>query len=206
MATTQVRVPGGGNTFMVMGTNTGVRVAFLANVNDTPGRSVGSPTPIHPVGSAYPVEIATPFAQGMGTLVLTVWAQWGTDGWVSAFANDKAKTDSPWNKYSSKHGENLEGTKVGVPCDLREVLEAQRETLGDSGYLKVQKYERGRNGNVVRVKSYEKCVITDIDATDNVSVETMEQRTRITMNYAYVTVVGSRGVDKSYDTSRYIDL
>lgn len=196
MATTQVRVPGGGNTFMVMGTGKqGVRVAFLANVNDQPGRSVGNATAIHPIGSAYPVEIATPFAQGMGTLTLTVWSQWGKDGWVSAYANDITK--APWANYNGPHGDIK-----GQPVDLREVLEAQRKSLGQDGYILCQKYERGRDTSIVRVKNYEKAVITDIDATDNVSIETMEQRVRITLNYAYVTV-STQGL-RTF--SQYIDI
>ena len=188
MAKTQVRVPGGGNTFIKMGfENTPVRVAFLANFFDQPGRSVGNPTPIHPIGNAYPVEIAVPYAQSAGTLTLTVWALWGKDGWVSAFANNYDR--SPWKKYKSKHGYTSSGYKW--PVDLREVLEAQREV---GGYLTCKKYELAADGkSVARVKDYQRCVITDIDASDNVSIEQMEQRVKITCMYAFVKVTSGKG-------------
>lgn len=174
MAQTNVRVPGGGNTYISMSTK-GARLAFLANVQDTPGRSVGNPTAIHPIGSPYPVDIAIPYAQGAGQLVFTVWATWGRDGWVSAFMNDVSA--SPWRSYESKGS----GGRLGSPCDLREVLEAQRVS---GGTLLCKKYELGPNGkDSVRVKTYQGCVITDIDATDNISIETMEQRVRITCMY-----------------------
>ena len=182
MAQTNVRVPGGGNTYIEMsasGSST-TRVAFLANVQDTPGRSVGNPTAIHPIGSPYPVDIAIPYAQGAGQLVFTVWATWGRDGWVSAFMNDEGH--SPWKSYTSKGS----GGKVGTPCDLREVLEAQRSV---GGTLNCKKFELGPDGSsVLRVKTYQGCVISDIDATDNISIETMEQRVRITCMYTRGTI------------------
>ncbi len=184
MAQTQVRVPGGGNTFIAMGLANSkgkgyvTNLAFLANVNDRPGPAVGRVTPIHPIGHAYPVDIAIPYAQSMGTLTLTVWATWGKDGWVSAFMNNYNR--SPWKNYKAVHNFSKH-----QPCDLREVLEAQRL---NGGYLLCKKYERGRNGKIARVKNYQKCLISDIDASDNVSIDTMEQRVTITCNYAYVTV------------------
>ena len=109
MAQTNVRVPGGGNTFIEMAASggTGIRLAFLANAQDTPGSSVGNPTPIHPIGSPYPVDIAIPYAQGAGRLVLTVWSTWGRDGWVSAFLNNEGS--SPWAGYRSAGAGNIVG-------------------------------------------------------------------------------------------------
>ena len=188
MASSIVRVPGGGNTYMgiKIGGEKEHNIEFLAEINDQPGQAEGRATPIHPIGSPYPVEIATPYAQGMGTLTLTVWSRWGEDGWVSALMHyGDAKTDDhtigKWGDFVSAH--NSMGK--GYPCDLREVLEAQRDSKGE---ISVYKYELGGDGKAIRKKEYVGAVITNIDAGDTVNVGTMEQRTRITINYCYVLV------------------
>lgn len=190
MATTHVRVPGGGNTYLQAGVGSIGDVEFLANFNDSPGGPVGRATAIHPIGSAYPIEIATPYAQDHGTLTLTVWSTWGTDGWVSAFLytgiaqsgdGGTSKITSPWNGYVSPHG------FVGQPVDLREVFDAQRKLTGNKSFV-IKKFERGADGNTVRVKTYENCVIVDIGATEQVSNERMEQQVTITIWYTHVTV------------------
>lgn len=188
MASSIVRVPGGGNTYMgiKIGGEKEHNIEFLAEINDQPGQAEGRATPIHPIGKPYPVEIATPYAQSMGTLTLTVWSRWGEDGWVSALMHSvepERETDSraeKWGDYVSKHN-----ISQGYPCDLREVLEAQRQKNGE---IYVYKYELGGNGKVIRKKEYVGAVITNIDAGDTVNVGTMEQRTRITINYCHVRV------------------
>lgn len=189
MGTTNVRVPGGGNTYIKMGLGSSVQVEFLARFNDQPGPTVGRATPIHPIGSPYPIEIATPYAQGVGTITITVWSTWGKDGWVSAFMRrngageltDAQDSKSPWANYESRFNKD----DPHAPVDLREVLEAQRK---NSQPLVVEKIELGKNGRVARCKSYQNCVITDIDARDDVSIEKMEQQVTITIQYTNVIV------------------
>lgn len=194
MLNTNVRVLGGGNTYVKMGlpgSGGGIaQVVFLANVKDQPGRSVGTPVEIQPIGSRYPVEIPTPYAQGAGTLTLSVWQTWGKDGWVSAFmsrGSDGLLTEgsaSPWSGYLSAHN----STTRNEPVDLVEVLDAQRKLPGN---IIVKKYELGASGDVARVKSYEGAVITDIDAGESVQNDTMDNKVTITMKYRYVTVTNS---------------
>lgn len=181
MAVTKVRVPGGGNTFieMAFGSDQTTRVQFLARFNDTPGTAAGTVTPIHPIGYGYPIEIAAPYAQNMGTITLTVWARWGMDGWTSAL-----KTTGLLDGYTSNHGHGgAEGNTY--PVDLYEVLEAQRRK---SNYVSVHKVELGGDGNVARIKSYQGAVITNISQPEDITVTTMTVQTTITINYCYVTV------------------
>lgn len=186
MGTTNVRVPGGGNTYIVMGFDGGTQVEFLSRFNDTPGDTMGRVTPIHPIGSPYPIEIATPYAQQAGNIVITVWSTWGRDGWVSAFmkrsGNEMTSQDtkSPWSEWG-----RINNDVDHEPVDLREVLEAQRRS---SKSLTVKKIERGKNGSVVRCKEYQNCVISSIDAKDNVSVDTMTQEVTITIMYTNIVV------------------
>lgn len=189
MGTTNVRVPGGGNTYIKMGLGEGVNVEFLSRFTDEPGRVVGSTTPIHPIGSPYPVEIATGYAQGAGTITITVWSTWGKDGWVSAFMRRSANGDvtdnqdgkSPWANYVSAYNKD----SAHEPVDLREVLEAQRQ---NSTPLVVEKIELGKDGKPVRSKKYQNCVITDIGAREDVQINTMEQMVTITIMYTNVVV------------------
>lgn len=189
MGTTNVRVPGGGNTYLKMGLGEGVNVEFLAEFRDQPGQPVGRATPIHPIGSPYPIEIATPYAQGAGQITVTVWSTWGKDGWVSAFMRrsatgeltDNQDSKSPWANYVSTYNKD----SSHEPVDLREVLEAQRKN--DLPFV-VEKIELGKNGAPARSKKYQNCVITDIDASDQVTNERMEQRVSITIMYTNIVV------------------
>ena len=189
-----VRVLGGGNTYIKMGiaeANGGIaQVVFLASVKDQPGRPVGNVTEIQPIGNRYPIEIPTPYAQGAGTLTLSVWQTWGKDGWVSAFmtrGTDGTLSQSgasPWNGYASAHN----ATAKSEPVDLVEVLDAQRKL---SSNISVKKYELGADGSVARVKSYEGAVISDIDESETVQNNTMDNQVTITLKYTYVTVTNS---------------
>lgn len=178
MAQSQVRVPGGGNTYLVAGSGN-TKIEFLAEFSDTPGRPVGNVTQIIPIGNGYPQDIVTPYVQGMGTLTLTVWSQWGRDGWVSALEH----TDV-FSGYTSQLGGG-----TGVPVDLREVFEAQRQS--SSGELNIVKVELGGDGNPVRAKKYIGCVISDISANEQIRQDVMEQKVTVTINYRHVEVVSA---------------
>lgn len=190
MATTNVRVPGGGNTYIVAGFDDGVRLEFLSDFTDTPGTPVGAATEIHPIGYPYPIEIATPYAQRAGTINFTVWSTWGKDGWVSAFLrrgadgniSEQQDSSSPWADYVSSWNKDVRNE----PVDLREVFEAQRKS---NRQFTVKKFELGKNGEAVRVKEYQNCVITNIQAGETVRNDTMTQTCRIDVMYTNVNIV-----------------
>lgn len=191
MARTHTRVVGGGNTYVEIGLNNTVKVEFLARIQDSPGRALSDPEQIHPIGSPYPIEIATAYGQQAGTITLTVWSTWGKDGWVSAFmttdANGQMQDDSGiWDRFKSDNSDNKGNQLDGYPVDLYEVLRAQR--LND-GYIQVKKIEKGADGSDFRIKSYQGCVITDINANEDVQPGTRTQQVTITMMYTHVTVV-----------------
>lgn len=195
MPKTHVRVLGGGNTYVAIGLNGGTQVVeFLSNINDTPGRVQGQPEAIQGIGDKYPVEIATGYSQGMGTLVLSVWQTWGKDGWVSAFMTtgldgNMSDTLGIWNEFMTRNANNGGNNQLdGYPVDLVEVLEAQRM---NPDFIEVRKFEKGADGNIARVKNYHGCVITDIQANENVNNQSMTNTVTITMNYTHVTVTGA---------------
>ena len=177
MATTQVRVVGGGNTYVTVGSGDN-RVSFIAQLQDRPGQIVGSPTPIQGIGDRYPVEIATGYAQGAGTLTLTVWERWGKDGWISAF-----ESAGIFDNYTSSAGKGSSFSKY--PADLVEVLEAQRQS---NTALVIKKVEKGADGKTIRIKNYQNPVITDIDANEVVTKEKMDKQITITVMYTNITI------------------
>lgn len=177
MANTQVRVVGGGNTYVTVGSGN-TKVAFIAQLRDQPGQVVGNPTPIQGIGDKYPVEIATGYAQGAGTLTLTVWERWGKDGWISAFENSGI-----FNNYTSSAGKGSSFSKY--PADLVEVLEAQRQS---NTALVIKKVEKGADGKTIRIKNYQNPVITNIDASETVQNNTMDKQITITVMYTNITI------------------
>lgn len=189
MPNTHVRVLGGGNTLVYMGLEGNKVIEFLSSFQDNPGGPVGRTDPIQPVGAKYPIEIATPYAQGAGTLKIEVWGTWGSDGWVSAFqyVSGKDHEDSPWKGYHSEGNLLTEGQ----PVDLFEVLDAQRK-LGNN--IVVKKVEMGANGEPYRVKTYEGAVITDIQAGETVTNEKMTTTCTITMMYTRMRLTNANSV------------
>lgn len=182
MPVTHVRVPGGGNTYIMMGLSGGKMVEFLSDFQDTAGRPNGNATEIQPIGHKYPVEIATPYSQKAGTLTLNVWETWGKDGWVSAFMYDTGQnaynigdSNYPWKDYVSP----TSGVER-LPVDLYEVLDAQRKL---TEYITVKKVELGASGQPVRIKTYVNAVIVDIQDNELVDQTTMEKKCTITIMY-----------------------
>ena len=177
MAATNVRVVGGGNTLVVVGSGEDA-VKFISQLQDNPGRANANPVAIQGIGDKYPVEIATAYAQKEGTLTLTVWERWGVDGWTSLFEDSGI-----FDNYTSDMN-----SASKYPVDLVEVLDAQRKSNTD---LKIRKIERGADGNTVRVKTYLNPVITDIDASESVRNEDMVKTVKITVMYTNIQVTSA---------------
>lgn len=181
MPVTHVRVLGGGNTYCMIGLNNGVKVGFNATVNDQPGRAVGQETEIQPIGSKYPIEIATPYAMGAGTLTISVYQTWGEDSWVSAFMYDNGQDfgdENPWKGYNTAHGQ-----ETGRPVDLVEVMDAQRKLNHN---IVVKTVELGADGTEARINTYQGCVISNIQQDNNIRNDTMTGQGTITFRYTHV--------------------
>lgn len=195
MPQSTVRVPGGGNTYVVIGTDN-YNIELLAEFTDTPGRLLGNFEDIIPIGYRHPLEIVTPYSQTSGTISLVFWEQWGEDGWVSGFMhNGSIIPGGPWlNDYNPGDASTL---GLGKPIDLVQVMEAQRE---NPDYITVKKVELGADGSVARVKVYNKCVISDINVGSNRITQTlMTSQCTVTMKYTDYTVV--RGSESGISTN-----
>ena len=182
MPASHVFVPGGGNTYIQIGTSSGAVLDFMSEFNDTPGAALGQATDIQPIGHRYPVEIVTPYGQQSGTITLTVWKKWEHDAWVSAFLYDingnAFDTENPWSGYETSNGQ-----ATGEPVDLAEVLDAQRKLDNN---IVVKKLELAANGKAYRAITYKGAVITNITPNGSVKGDTMSATTVITIKYTHI--------------------
>ena len=193
MPKTHVRVLGGGNTYVVVGLKNRQKVEFLASMNETPPAVVGTTTPIQGIGDVHPVEIATGYAAGAGQLSLDVYQTWEKDGWVSAFmTTDKssgAMSDETgiWDAWLN--GEQAKANSLdGYPCDIYEIMQAQRM---NTEYISVQKIIKNAQGEPFRIKTYHGCVITGVSQDERIENATMVGKCTITMQYTHYTIASA---------------
>ena len=181
MATSIVRASGGGNTFLTISANGGTDedIQLVAEFNDTPGRVVSGPVSIHPIGYEHPMEIVTGYAQEAGSITVNVWAVWGKDAWVDPFAELWTAVDS------TRAYVNSDNFIDGKPTNLMGVLQAQRA----NGSFTLKKWELAANGHdIARVRVYENCVITDINAAETVRNDSLESIVSMTIMYTHSIV------------------
>ncbi len=190
MAQTVTRVAGGGNTFITL-TSNGYPIRLLSRCNDQPGTVNGNPTPIQGIGDKYPFEIATGYSQTAGRLTLDVYQVWGKDGWVSIWDTNIADLQDPTRSsanfimdYVNKGGSDL-NRHSRFPATLVEMLELQRTR---KGFVPVSKVECGADGKIVRIKRYQGCVITNINAGETFANDTMVPTVSVEMMYTHYVI------------------
>lgn len=170
MPDSQVRVAGGGNTFIAIGDEGGSTkpMRFMAQATDTPGTAVTSAVDIIPVGSFCPVEIVPPVVQGSGTIRCRVWQLWGKEGIATALENTNV----------------LGGpTEANRLVNIYEVFEAQRKA---GNRILVKKFERAGSGasdDLWRVITYEGAVITNCIQPETFESSTMVMTVDIEIKY-----------------------
>ena len=180
MAVSTVRVPGGGNTFVTIsaGNVKDKSIDLVSSFTDTPGAATAQPAQIHPIGYEHPMEIVTAYAQTAGTITLDIWAVWGQDAWVTPF-------EPMWQTITSgiyTNDANFDGKN---PTNLIGVLQGQRA----AGGVTLKKWELAANGyDIARVRTYKNCVITDIQARETVSNNSMPETVTVTIMYTHSTV------------------
>jgi hypothetical protein len=78
LARNRVRVAGSGFTVF---TWQGQPIAFAQQISHTSPQGVANPSAIQPMDEPYPVQVVTPAASGMGTLVLRLYELYGQQVW-----------------------------------------------------------------------------------------------------------------------------
>lgn len=164
MPQTQVRVVGSGyTTFFYQGQ----AIAFCEGVEDSGQRAfsdLGQPYQfIHPIGAEHPVEIATSRVLQGGTLMLTIRELW--NGYV-------------WEQLSG-----LAGSKNIV--DIFKVLAANPNYVTCQTIIKPPGTES--SPSQWRGKTYQNCVIVDINDGDTITVGALAVTKGITLAYTHTT-------------------
>jgi hypothetical protein len=136
-------------------------------VHQSPQPVGPGPVPIHPLDAARPLEIITPRAVGMGTLVLEFYEIYGEKVWqrLRTFAGNQA-------------GRNIR--------DLADVFRVVSDTPKPIDLIKVVRPPKGSNVPAY-MEQYHNCVITNVADGETIEVGTMEILKQITVAYTQVT-------------------
>jgi hypothetical protein len=164
MPQTQVRVVGSGYTTFYY---KGKAIAFCEGVEDSGQRAfsdLGQPYQfIHPIGATHPVEIATSRVLQGGTLMLTIRELW--NGYV-------------WEQLSG-----LAGSKNIV--DIFGVLARDPNYVTCQTIIKPPGTEA--QPSKWRGKTYQNCVVVDINDGDTITVGALAVTKGITIAYTHTT-------------------
>jgi len=131
----------------------GAPLLYCQQVNDQAPRPVANPAPVQPMDAPYPLEVAFPKAAGTGTLQLTLFEQWASE---------------VWDQFAGFAGAQ----------DIVDVFSRQ-VALGSVTCVKMITLPSGGT----RAVYYHGAVITDIDDSDNVLINTMLMPKGVTLTY-----------------------
>lgn len=135
----------------------GSPILYCRTVSEQGPRPVAAPEEIHPLDKEHPIEIAFPAAMRAGTLTLEIMEQ--------------------WNKFAWESLPGYDGTS--------NIIEVFRKNMSN-GSITCTKIIKNPAGGT-RTITYHNCVITDIDDSENVTVNTMTFAKRITIMYTHRT-------------------
>lgn len=166
MPQTKVRVVGSGFTTFYY---KGKAIAFCEGVEDSGQRAfsdLGQPYQfIQPLGSTYPVEIATSRVLQGGTLMLTIRELWNAPVWAQL--------------------SGLAGTN--------NIVDIFRQLANDPNYVTCQTVIKppGTAGNpgAWRGKNYHNCVVVDINDGDTITVGSLAVTKGITVAYTHTSAL-----------------
>lgn len=166
MPQTKVRVVGSGYTSFFY---KGKVIAFCEGVEDSGQRAfsdLGQPYQfIQPLGSTYPVEIATSRVLQGGTLMLTIRELWNTPVWAQL--------------------SGLAGTN--------NIVDIFRVLANDPNYVTCQTVIKPpgtqNNPGAWRGKNYHNCVVVDINDGDTITVGSLAVTKGITVAYTHTTAL-----------------
>jgi hypothetical protein len=140
----------------------GDRLHFCQQIQDRPPDPVAPPQAIQPLDARHPIEIAFPAAVREGTLTLVIFEEWDRDVWRQFF-----------------------GFRRGQFSDLADVFD-QAIAVGAVTCVKVIK----KPGGGRRLVQYHGAVITNIDMSENIAIDTLTVGRTVTITYTRRVVSG----------------
>jgi hypothetical protein len=157
-----------GQQFRVLGSGytvfyyAGSRIRYCQTIQDNPPQPVAPPQDVQGIDDKRPVEIAFAKAVRSGSVVLTIFEEWERDVWRQFF-----------------------GYRRGVYSDLADVFERATQIGG----VQCAKVIRTPAGNK-RLVIYHNSVITNIDMSDSIAIDTLTVGRPVTITYTHRTLRG----------------
>lgn len=202
------RTGGSGFTVFVFG---GIPLAFAQQVSHQSPSFVNNPSFIQPMDEPYVVQILTPVAQGVGTLVLNLIDLWPNSDGVIEKVWDRLGNSGPSSGGTSNSIPNVNnnssgqgytglggGGIFGQASDIVDIAIAQAQAT--PAQMSIVQYIRqmpnlqggvtdntqptlvgGKSGYV----HYHGCTIVDVRDDETVAIGTLEIVKQITVNYTY---------------------
>lgn len=184
-ATDRARQGGSSHTVLLWN---GRLIAFLRQMQIQTPTGVGpGVVPIHPLDAPYPVELITPMAATMGTIVLEMYELFG------------AKV---WERLAGLNGTN-DVTSSGArgPVDIVGIYRAVSNTDKPLRIVKVVKPPQIRGKSMKPyTEEYNNVVVASVEDGETIEIGTMEVLKRMTVNYTHVTRNGENDVLKKTDS------
>jgi hypothetical protein len=159
-------------------------ILFAQQISHSSPQPVGAGVvEIHPMDEPYPVELITPQAATMGTLVLDLFELYGAQVWerlAGYLGGDPAGT-------STVRTDSIKGSGKG-PVDIVGIYNAVANTSNPIRIVKFVKPPQIR-GKTMKpyTEEYHNCVISNVEDGETIAVGTMEIVKRLTVNYTYMT-------------------
>jgi len=138
----------------------GQPIAFLESFSDSGQYPIAEAEPITPLGESHPVEIATGRVYGPGTLTLTIRELWNAPVWQSLVG--------------------LAGTDNIV--DIYEAIAREPSALTCQMIIKTP-------SGLIRGKTYQGCVVTRIDDSHTLQINSMTVARSMTITYTHKTAI-----------------
>lgn len=138
----------------------GKTIAFLQDVTDSGQTLVAQAKAIHPLGYPHPVDIIAGRALNAGTLTFRVIELWGEEVWEQM--------------------QGLTGAKTIV-----EIIERLSRTPNYVTCTKLINHPNGKKSG----KIYHRCVITNIQDGETVTIGSLDIQKTITVTYTHATAI-----------------
>lgn len=163
----------------------GQPIAHLNQLAHTSPTAVATPVAIQPLDARRPLEVITPNAIGMGTLVLEVVELYGSAIWqelVSLAATVEAQGNITNNSNQATPTAAGESSNNGT--DLADIFNAIASTADP---ISVVKYVQPPQGSKVSpyYTHFFNCVISDFQDDETITIGTMQIYKQLTINYTH---------------------
>jgi hypothetical protein len=170
----KVRVRVGGSGFTTFRWR-GQVIAFARQISHTSPTAVGpGAVPIQPMDAPKPLQIITPAASGMGTLVLELYELYGAQVW-----------------------ERLAGLEQTIDLvDIFRTQAAEATPITVTKFIKPPNLGTGKNEYYT--EEYHNCVVTNVADGETIEIGTMEVLKQVTIGYTHLTR-GGRKFNFAYD-------